>query len=610
MTLRFLGLILCDVFVLSMVGCVQAADRSEESRWWPVQKAPVGVVKTVAYEDFESFTDSKGNTTQGSFGTIHIMIQSLSGLAAQAVNEGRCDEMIWIEVGRQTALKEDYVLWYQRLKEKMKFEERGVFDSWALVKRFIDKGIVSRYVLYRYDYSNGGVYAKRSDADHSANAATMAAGVEGALLIEEGMQERAEAMGLKCVYDARNKTVKQVFEEYKDRLSRNYLVAIDPKTAHARDFAIAYRCPTHIGLEEPMVEMLTWLEPLSPVIGYLWEDELKETELVSQYGHFVTATNWSVNMPLLIAASQKPVTVKAKKLDASKIDFSQKKATAFAITDGDNMCWLTGDFTHHAYYWANKTNGNVPFCWTSCFANLSQVSSVTVEHLINTIPDNSCFIEYGGGYQYPDIFAIKRENRKAHLEKFAQRVWRRMASMEIGVFGFLTKDFDSPEALEAYQVYADNMPGLVGMIAVQYYPYEGGPNNIIWITSKEGVQIPVVRASFALWANYNTEFGGVPNKVARLINTDAKKETSYNWTVVHAWSAFKERQSDEDASQNGHYGNPSHAAGPEPVEWIAEKIDKEIKIVTIEELLWLIRMEHDPEQTQRILKVLSKDKGD
>ena len=112
----------------------------------------------------------------------------------------------------------------------------------------------------------------------------------------------------------------------------------------------------------------------------------------------------------------------------------------------------------------------------------------------------------------------------------------------------------------------------------------------------------IVRASFALWANYNTEYGGVPNKVARLINENAKKETSYNWTVVHAWSAFKEGQSDDDVAQNGQYGNPEHAVGPEPVEWITKKLDKDIKVVTIEELLWLIRMEHDPEQTKMLIK--------
>jgi hypothetical protein len=151
------------------------------------------------------------------------------------------------------------------------------------------------------------------------------------------------------------------------------------------------------------------------------------------------------------------------------------------------------------------------------------------------------------------------------------------------------------------------MPGLVGMIAVQYYPYEGGPNDIIWVKNKAGVEIPVVRASFALWANYNTAHGGTPNKVARLINEDAKKDTSYNWTVVHAWSAFKDVEGDDENAQNGNYGNPNHAVGPEPVKWIVEKLDDGIKAVTIEELLWLIRMEHDPEQTQMAIKELSRN---
>ena len=191
---------------------------------------------------------------------------------------------------------------------------------------------------------------------------------------------------------------------------------------------------------------------------------------------------------------------------------------------------------------------------------------------------------------------------KEYIEKFAKRVWQRMDSMNIGVFGFLTEDFDSPDALEAYKIYAENMPGLVGMIAVQYYPYEGGPNDIIWVKNKAGVEIPVVRASFALWAHYNTDFGGTPNKVARLINEDAKKDTSYNWTVVHAWSAFQPIKGDDETTQSGKYGDPTLAVGPEPVEWIVKKLDDNIKIVTIEELLWLIRMEHNPEQTNSVIR--------
>jgi hypothetical protein len=607
MLLRLIKSVTLSVFVLSAMGCQNTTHAESTQRWWPVQKAPAGVVKSIPHEDFESISAPEGQTNQGHYGSMHTMVQSLSGLAAQAVNKGRSDEMIWIEMGGGNARNQDYAMWYDRIKEKLGFEERGTFKSWDMVKRFKDKGIVDSYVLYRYDYSKRSPYVKSDDADHSLNAATMAAGVEGAILIEEAMEPKAKELGLKLAYDARDKTLKQVFDEYKDRLNRNNLVAIDPKTAHTRAFAVAYKSPVNIGLVEPMEEMLKWLEPLSPIVGYLWGDEREETSLVTQYGHFITATNWSMNMPLLIAGSQEDVAVKVNRVDPTMIDYTQKKASAFAITDGDNHCWLMGNFTNSKYYWANKTNGDVPFCWTSCFANLSQVSSVTTEHLLKTIPENSCFIEYGGGYQYPDTFAIKLENRKELLEKFAKRVWQRMDSMGIGVFGFLTEDFDSPDAIEAYQVYAENMPGLVGMIAVQYYPYEGGPNDIIWVKNKAGVEIPVVRASFALWANYNTAHGGTPNKVARLINEDAKKDTSYNWTVVHAWSAFKDVEGDDENAQNGNYGNPNHAVGPEPVKWIVEKLDDGIKAVTIEELLWLIRMEHDPEQTQMAIKELSRN---
>jgi len=459
-------------------------------------------------------------------------------------------------------------------------------------------------VLYRYDYSKGGVFSKRDDADHSSNAATMAAAVEGGILIEEGLEEKAKALGLRLLYDARDKTVGDIFHEYKDKLNREFALATDPKVGHCRDFAIAYKCPVFIGLEEPAEEILGWLEPLSPIMGYLWEDEFKETRLYSQYGHFTAATNWSLNLPLFLATSPLEFTAKVTSVDPGTIDYkATKKACSFVLSDGDNMCWLMGNFINNKHYWDNDLRGQFPFNWTSCFANLSQAASVTTEHLIKNLPSNSSFIEYGGGYQYPDAFAIDRPNRKELLAQFARRTWQRMDKMNITVFGFITEDFDSENAIEAYQIYAKEMPGLTGMIAVQYYPYEGGVDDIIWVKNNQGIDIPVVRASFALWANYNTPNGGTPAKVARLINDDAKQgETSYNWIIEHAWSGFKQSETNDENAENGQFGQPGNETGLIPVDWTIQRLKKDVKVVNIEELLWLIRMDHNPEQTNRVIQ--------
>jgi len=590
-----------------------AKQRKVESRWWPEQKAPRGVVKSLPHNRFEPSDSPNGKTNRGEYGANFMMIQSLAGLAARAVNEDKCDEMIWVEVGHPfLPLNPDYQLYYNRAKKRLGFEERGTFGSWDLVKRFFERGVARSYVLYSYDYSEGDPYVERVNADRTVNAATMAAAAEGALLIEEGQKQRAEEIGLKMVFDARRKTAAEVFDRYKDRLNRRFFASIDPKVAHCRDFAIAYKCAVAIGIEEPIPTMLKWLEPLSPVLGYLWKDELGQTVLVSSCGHFNTATNWSLNMPLFLAASSTDVAVKATSINPATIDYgSSRYATAFVITDGDNMSWMMGDFAHNRMYWASELRGQVPFGWTSCFANLSQVCGPAVEYLLNAQTRSDTFIEYGGGYQYPDVFARNRPNRRELLVQFAQRTGLRMSKLNIKVFGFLCKDFDSSATLEACEIYAQHMPGLVGMIAVQYYPYEGGEGDIIWVKNSTGVEIPAVRASFALWAHYNRPTGGTPAKVARLLNESkakarAEKRASYNWVAIHAWSGFRQNNGDDELAENGHFLQPQNETALVPVKWTIDRLDEDIKVVTPEELLWLIRMEHNPAQTRKVIAELNE----
>lgn len=48
--------------------------------------------------------------------------------------------------------------------------------------------------------------------------------------------------------------------------------------------------------------------------------------------------------------------------------------------------------------------------------------------------------------------------------------------------------------------------------------------------------------------------------------------------------------------------NPDElAAGVAPVKWTTEKLSKDINVVSIEELIWRLRMEHNPEETQRVI---------
>src|SRR4051812_24534217 len=74
-------------FCLTLIAAgisLSAAEPSE--RWWPVQALPKSVIRT------------SRNYAGAGRGT-DMMLQSAAGLAAKAVNEGRGEELVWVDTG-------------------------------------------------------------------------------------------------------------------------------------------------------------------------------------------------------------------------------------------------------------------------------------------------------------------------------------------------------------------------------------------------------------------------------------------------------------------------------------------------------------------------------
>src|SRR5215216_4242857 len=98
---------------------------SNDSRWWPTQAVPKALVRT-----------------RPSGASIDMMVQSIAGLAAKAVNDGRGDEMIWVTTGSV-----DVEDWFARLlKRQPSLAVRGTFDPWNLVDRYARRGIIKGYI--------------------------------------------------------------------------------------------------------------------------------------------------------------------------------------------------------------------------------------------------------------------------------------------------------------------------------------------------------------------------------------------------------------------------------------------------------------------------------
>lgn len=562
-----------------------------ESRWWPTQAMPKALVRTTNQSGFE------------------MMVQSVAGLAAKAVNEGRGDELVW--VGTDHVDVEDWLA--RKLKRHPRLEMRGVFDPWALVERYAKRGIIKGYILYRADMSKGAINEHRAGIDCSVNVATSLAGILDGIIVDEALEAQAQQHGLKRLMDVRDKTQAWCFETYKDLFSRAMVCTQDPKKSNMRDLAIAQKAFTGYGYDAPMPAVMKWLAPLSPILGWNGGDEFKSTEMSSRWGHIQTATDWCINLPVLMAGTENARQSRVKSFDPKTIDWNDKRsAVSFINTDGDNVQWYEGNFFRTASgksYWGNPERGKIPFGWSCCFAHLAQLCPEAIDYAVSTQSPSDSFIEWGGGYFFPDLFAIDRTDRWDLLAQHARRTWTLMQKNNTRVIGFNVAKLDSPDARKAYEVFAGQTDGLLAILVFQYDGYEAGAGRAFWVRDRNGVEVPVVSARYSIWGQANRARVGTPAKVAREIrraveSTRPGELPRYDWVIAHVWSWFKQapgsNENAEDMDQET-AASKGGVRGYTPVTWCAARLPSTIRTVTPEELIWRIRMKHDAEQTKKLI---------
>lgn len=602
---------LCRLVLVTLL-FVSSIAFSENARWWPVQKPPKTILRAPNHETLEKVTSPNGKSTQGGFSASHILLQTLQGLSAKAVNEGICDEMIWIEVGHpELELNPNYEQWLKQTLQRLNIEDKGSYELWDLVQYFKEKEVVKGYILYSYDYNEGVPYEHREKFDRSVNVATTMASIYNAVVIEEGQEEKAKQLGLEMLFDARGKDMKWCFDTYKDKLNRNCVAIIDPKIGHCRAFAVANKAAAVYGVNDTVKEILAWLHPLSTIAGWNIGDEGKHTQLVTRQGHVQTASNWSLNTTLLASAAKDYHTVEKHLFDPAKIEWDKKNTISFAMSDGDNIGWFMGDICFNRHYWSSPSHGDFPFGWTTCIAGLSQVSPETAGFLFETQRPDTTLIEFGGGYHYPDMLGADRPEKDI-LIQHARRLNEQMNANKLRVLGFIAWDLDSEDAMKAYEVFAKEIDNLAGMIAIQYHPYEGGNGEIFWVENKKGIEIPVVTAKYSIWSQRNERNSGTPAQIAYSVNADVRKaqyrkENFNQWVIIHAWSSFKQIQGDDREAENARFMEPGSHTGVTPIQWCIDRLDRNISVVSPEEMIWRIRMDHNPEQTRKAIKDMKED---
>lgn len=550
----------------SLAAAAVAAAPADDPFWWPEQRTPARYTRCTAPR----------NAAEA------VLAQSAAGLAARAVNEGRSQRMIWIARGGM------YPDWLHATARERRIRCDGEADVWTIVGQLRDEGLVSGYVLY-------------AAGDGSLNPATVRAGQLDAVLVEQSLRERAETAGLRLLYDARGEHPAAWFAEPGGQPGRAMIVAMNPALPFNRDLAVAHRAMVYYGADSTYRTMLARVRPFSPVIGWNEGPEAGHVGPPSEYGLFSTASDYCSNLPFLMAGARQAPLARARSIDPRTIDFAAPGSFhAFVMSDGDNMQWTMDAFWSRDYY-LHPACGRIPVSWTTCAANLSQASPATWNRLVRHQPRNATLAEYSGGYQYPDIFGRGLPDRWEALRRYARMTGRHMRRTGVRVLHLMMLGaIDSPEAMRAYAIYAEEIDSLTGIVAIQYNPYHAGRGAVYWVKDRHGVEVPVVTARYSLWGKIDRDGFGGPDRIAERIDADAAAGDALGWTVVHAWSRYTQRSDGTfvDAADD----DPAAGRGVTAVAWCADRIAPATRIVSLEELLWRIRMRHDPATTRRLIE--------
>lgn len=549
---------------------------TESTRLWPLQTTPAGLVSI----DSLSFQKDESNKKPINLSDDAFLAQSLAGLAAQAVNEGRGDELVYVDLWDNAS----YHTWRRDLLDRTGIEDRGYATVWDLVARYHKQEIVSGYILY----SSGK--AKES-ADVSVNVATTAAGLLRGVLISEQQEAQAKKLGLSKLLDARGKTESWCFEEFKNSLNKKQLLLQSTEIPNNRAIAIAHRALTIRGKSELVEHVYEWLQ--APALVHGWNQFQEEGEAVQQlssWGHVLCPSDWALNLPALSIGSTEVQLPHFDEVPAREIDQTSKskRRTSFVLSDGDNLQWILGDFVWNKKYWHSPELETLPFGFGLPIADLIEVAPDAYLHLQRTKSALTSIL-VAPEYVFVDHLGTKRSvaEKDSLLRWYGSRIETVLKRSGLNSIILICEQLDNPHTLEAWEILAAAAPSLQAAFVMQYHPYEGGQGRVWEIGRPNSSSVPFISATHTIWSSANRPGAGTPDEIAEMINQSrSKKEVNTlvpmsGWIAVHAWSGFTELGATQDAK----YHQPGTFAGVAAAAWCAKKLDAAILVDSPSELV-------------------------
>ena len=557
--------------------------------------------------------NSLENPSPGDGLRYHLLTQSVAGLTHRAAEQKKTKIGIWMGSSEE---RSGYAVSHRALDE-MGITPLGDVTALELATQdFCKVGGIDTGVRQFFD---GYVLTDVANNPESNIVASVASHVYNSIIVDVRDREIFDAAGYKMTYDAREKTTRDSWNEFRDRCNNRALVLIPVNTGELREFAIAnglfvinlnhyYNDKSRGDNFDLFTEVLAWLKPNSPVYG--WDqgiDENKIADYISVSGNHSIPYDWGYNTTMTsVVYPDRQDYPGCKNIDPTALDYdSDEKFVSFYLTDGDNVQWMMGGFD--GIWYQHPLSAEMKMTYGVALANTTMIGPAQMASIFGMQqPEVSLFERCS--YFFLDTYARNKE-RIPTLEQFAEAQARHMKMHGSRLLGTVSlEDAGNPDAMEGYRIMIEANDQLDGIIAIQYSPYADGVGRTFWFTNSKGYQIPVVCSKYSVWntGGMNHDYEGSPAFVARKMKNDPAATAKYSLICVHAWSRFLDQgMSDDELSENipdyerVSWSRPDivHSAGA--AELCARRLGDGYRIVNAQELIWRLRMERDPEGTKK-----------
>lgn len=468
-----------------------------------------------------------------------LTLATLQGLVA---NKGT--EQILLNAGAYAKYKA-YLESVYNVTVERKNSENKTWTTWRLVAHFKDK--IAGYIL--------------CDDDQNAQSCAVAISLANqlnAVVVTKDKEEKAIENGLTCVLDVTGKTDAWLRQSsYFDKINQDMAVE-QPASMSPRLVDYAVMSGSYFRFSDSTdkgahTNLFNYLNKNAVVLG--WNNTLGEYSTVSSFSSInagMIPADHAFNISTLSSLRMETISQKTEVTPAS----DNKHTVCFVMSDGDNLQWITNDFTTSSNWYGSSLRGKFNMGW-GLPATAIDLTAPMVNYLYDDMTAKDEFIMQlsGLGYTFPSQWTDK-----AALADMAEELDDYMERADIRIAEILDDGGFQNSILDIFTA----QKNIDAIFYIDYANYAGYRGQILWSNNK-----PAISARYRLWAGLGD--GSVENIVNGInaASTDPKSADSYSFVIVHAWSGL-------DSNGNLVAGGNTMKA----VEAVINGLDSDVEVVT------------------------------